>query len=260
MKLNPVLSVFLGLIAIIVGIIVIEIIFGSGITSIISITGAVLFTIIILIILAGGFLATYLTKEKKIRYGASVGIIAALFLISGMARHLVSYDGIALAVLILVFFTVITSLGGFIAKMTNSDYRQSTISKHMKNGFSPELAIIIGIIVTLICSGLLNLVTGVFSSFTTSFGITNYVIGAFSLAIGGLVTTFSLREKKLQYGVYEGVIVIIIILLIQLRQGTLHENYYVLIGTTAFYLLAAAIGSYLGKLVDKRLKREQLKS
>lgn len=131
----------------------------------------------------------------------------------------------------------------------------------------PIIAIITGFFVTVICLGFLELATGTFtriSSSNTPFGVTNVVVGVISFLIGGFVSTFLAREKKIQYGIYLWIIYIIIAILtaLYLKISGIHPhlNYYNAIGTSAVYLLVVTIGSYLGKAADEHLKQKSEKS
>lgn len=254
MRFHPVISIFLGIIAIFV----LAGISGSKFFTSTSVLWDIFFTLIVLIFIAGGFIATYFTKDMRIRYGFYVGIILSVLAVTigVIGRNLIGYKGTALAVSMFLGISLITGIGGFIGKMTDKSNRQSFKTKLFNNGFSPISAIIAGIIIAYVCAGLLDFVTGIKSSFTT-YGVIDFVVGAISIAIGAIVTTFLAKEQKIQYGIYSGIIVIIISIL---THGlNIHESYYIRVGAAAGYLLSAGVGGYLGIIVAKHLKQNTTK-
>lgn len=138
--------------------------------------------------------------------------------------------------------------------------RQLFDSKLFNYGFSPIIAIILGIFITLVIHSLLVLILDINSSSTT-FGVLNVIIGVISIAIGAFVTTFLVKGKKLHYGIYESIIIIIFITLAQLygeiTQNSTYVNNYILLGTIISYFLSGVIGSYLGIVLAINLKAKQ---
>ena len=104
--------------------------------------------------------------------------------------------------------------------------RQLFDSKLFNYGFSPIIAIILGIFITLVIHSLLVLILDINSSSTT-FGVLNVIIGVISIAIGAFVTTFLVKGKKLHYGIYESIIIIIFITLAQLYGEITQNSTYV---------------------------------
>ena len=66
----------------------------------------------------------------------------------------------------------------------------------------------VGFIVAYLIVIFLELITGTYQTHITSFGIFDFIIGATSIAIGTFVTIFLGKEKKIQYGIYLGIIII----------------------------------------------------
>ena len=204
MRYNPVISIVLGAVAIIVLILILVGILGApNIYN--TIMQGVFFITLTLILIVGGFIATYFAKDMKIRYSIYLGLIFALININlVIGRDIGGYNGIFIAIGIFILFSLITGIGGFIAKMTDKNSRQLFKSKHLNRRLSPILAIAVGLVVTYIIAILLELITGTYQTHITSFGIVNFIIGATTVLIGAFVTTFLNKEKKIQYGIYLG--------------------------------------------------------
>ncbi|MEN6294255.1 MAG: hypothetical protein ABFD07_19860 [Methanobacterium sp.] len=190
----------------------------------------------VLLFILGGGIATWFAAGKKIRYSIYYGLILAV-----ITLVLGDYS-------VLIFAPILAGIGGFLGKMADKDSRQTF------NGYHPVLAIIAGIIVMSIYTVFLGSVTGAYD--LSSSGLIEFVIGAITLAVGGFTTTFLSKEKKIQYGIYGGLIVVIISLLAKLYAEMTHtvnmpENYLILIGTIAGYLLAAALGSFAAKKAEE---------
>jgi hypothetical protein len=154
MRFHPVISIFLGAVAIIVLFLILV-----GIQGVPNFNNEVFFDIffitIIFILLVGGFIATYFAMDMKIRYGIYLGLILASLETIGQSS-LVGYKGIAIAILIFVLFSLVTGIGGFIAKMTEKNNRQLFKSKHLSDGFSPIIAVVVGFVVATVCVDLLG--------------------------------------------------------------------------------------------------------
>ena len=67
MRFHPVVSIFFGLVAIFIAVIILEGTLGSFSNS--SPKETIFLIVSNLILIAGGFIATYFAKERKIRYG-----------------------------------------------------------------------------------------------------------------------------------------------------------------------------------------------
>ncbi len=164
------------------------------------------------------------------------------------------YFLIALVGIIFEVFLPAT-IGGFIGKMTEKDNRQSFKIKYLNRNLHPIIAIIAGILVTIVFMSL-------FGSFhlKISMGLTYFLMATIFFAVGGFVTAFLAREKKMLYGIYEGIIAVIYTLLVRYVGIIMGLNttvdYYLIIGAVIGYFLAAAIGSYLGKTAGEYLKQK----
>lgn len=126
--------------------------------------------------------------------------------------------------------------------------------------FHPVISIFLGVIVSFI----LYLIA------LSVFGVIGW-IGAFiiipgsswfgtllltiSYILGGFIATYLAKEKKIQYGVYTGVI----ILTIGIIQTSIN-NFPVVIHISKFivYIISAAIGGYLAVLLAKHLKTKHI--
>jgi hypothetical protein len=84
----------------------------------------------------------------------------------------------------------------------------------------------------------------------------DFLLGAISLIVGSFVSTFISKDKKIQYGIYSGIIFIIYRLLANVfHMNILHGNYYIIIISTIGYLFLTIMGSYLATKT-RRLKSE----
>lgn len=246
MKVHPVISIILGIIAgIILLIISIKLFSGNTLVS-----AATNFAISII----GGFIATYFAKEKKIRYGIYEGIILSIMFISLVSLIHTTYIYFLIALVGIIFEMLLpATIGGFIGKMTEGNNRKSFKMKYLNRNLHPIIAIIAGILVTIVLMSL-------FGSFhlKISMGITYFLMATIFFAAGGFVTAFLAREKKMLYGIYEGIVAVIYTILARYIGIIMGLNttvdYYLIIGAVIGYFLAAAIGSYLGKAAGEYLK------
>ena len=208
MRYNPILSIILGAVVIIVlsFIAAVGLVEPHGNNNIIMDIYVIIATLILIL---GGFIATYLARDMKVRYSIYLGLIlATLVTIGEIGRNLAGYKGIGFVILIFVLFTLFTGIGGFIAKMIEKSNRQLFKEKHLNNGLSPVFSIVVGLVVAYIIAILLELITDTYQTHITSFGIVDFIIGVISIVIGAFVTTFLSKEKKILYGIYLGIIMI----------------------------------------------------
>lgn len=149
-----------------------------------------------------GFIAVYLAKEKKIRYGLYMGIFLISFalILVVIYREFIIYD---LIFLVIVF----TCLGGFLGKMTDLNNRKSFETEYVVRGINPLIAIIIA---GIIAEGIYIAVSSPIIDRNYSFGAFNFLAGAGFFLIGGFITTLLAREEKLRYGIYFGIILAVI--------------------------------------------------
>jgi len=250
MRFNPVVSIILGVIVSFVLYLIVISVFGviGWIGAFQAIQGASWFGTFLLIIsyALGGFIATYFAKEKKIEYALYEGIF--ILLIFGiMTVPNSSLDATKLLVLfsyggILLLLLAVT--GGMFGQMINEKF----------NGFSPILAVIAGSIIGYSCVVLLTLFTG-HAPDSYSLGAINIAVGVISFVIGGFLSAFLAKEKKIQNGIYTGLIILAIILIIGLIQMLTNHwpVYFHIIGFVG-YIISAVIGSYMAILVAKHQK------
>ncbi len=258
MRFHPIVSIFLGVIICsnlrLIGITV------FGVTKWV---GAVLVLpeyswfgtyLIIVSFILGGFIATYFAKERNMKYGLFEGIIIILLLIfltvPVVDLNNYTFTTAYMTVFAYIMIILLASLGGMLGQMTDKTY----------NGFSPILTVIAGFVVAFICCGLLNLILGLQPSSTT-FWLIAFLVGVISVVIGSFVTILLAKEKKIQYGIYTGIVYIIIsILNTYFYHINIPGSYYiqisVIIGLIVGYLFSAVIGSYLGIIATKLLKQD----
>ena len=198
------------------------------------------FFIFLLACLCGGFIATYFSREIKIRYSIYVGLFFAvtIFVEDPKKIELLSF-------LILPFFT---GIGGVLGKITDKNGRQAVKTRSIRN-FHPLITIILGTVVTILSYITLGLITGL-----TSFGPI-FIIATFSFIVGGFAAVYLDQEKKIIYGVCAGIITILIISVIDITKGSASHDYYIWIGKVISFSMAAIVGGYLAKIIDKHLKQ-----
>ena len=129
------------------------------------------------------------------------------------------------------------------------------------NGYTPILAILIGVIITFVCVGFLELIVGTYINDSANFfGFINNIVGAVAFLIGGFTTLFLAKEKNIEYGIYTGIISITVSILCHLYGDilwstsiTIPGTYYIFLGMIAGYILAATAGSYLGTILNKQI-------
>ncbi len=237
MRFHAVISIILGFV---VFFILHEIaVWGFGLLSVL---GNVLYYVSVLI---GGFVATYLAKKMRIRYGIYEGVLIIIFL---NIMH-PFYDFINLGIAVLLF----AGVGGLFGEMAGKN--------QWNNGFSPIIAFISGSAVTFVIWFIVTIIIYLMypadsSKFILQDILTAELIGA--LFIGGFIATFIAKEQKIQYGIYMGIVTVIIttiLALYALNKGYPTYNAFnpiVLVIATAAYILAPTIGSYLGITAVKR--------
>lgn len=246
MRFHPVVSIIFGVIVSFVLYLVALSVFGviGWVGAFQAIQGASWFGTFLLIVsyTLGGFIATYFAKERKILYALYEGIFILLIFcmltvpnssLDAIKLLLFSYGG---TLLILLAVT-----GGVFGQMINEKF----------NGFSPILAVIAGSIMGYSCVVLLTLLTG-HAPDSYSLGLIEIVVGVISFLIGGFLSTFLAKEKKIQNGIYTGLIILTFILIIDIIE-MLVNNRPIFIHQIGFvgYLISAVIGGYLAILLAK---------
>lgn len=250
MRFHPVVSIILGaIISFILYLIAISV-FGviGWIGGFQAIQGASWFGTFLLIIsyTLGGFIATYFAKEKKIQYALYEGIFI-LFIFSILT---VPNSHLDAATLLLSLFSygilllLLAVTGGMFGQMTDEKF----------NGFNSLLAVIAGSITGYSCVVLLTLFTG-HAPDSYSLGAIEIIVGVISFVIGGFLSVFLAKEKKIQIGIYTGLTILAIILIIDLIQMlTNHWLFYIHIIIYVGYVISAAIGGYMAISLAKHLK------
>jgi len=116
--------------------------------------------------------------------------------------------------------------------------------------FNPFLAIIAGSAIGFSCIALLTSITGNNPHPSYILRVFNIIVGVVFMVIGGFISTYLAKQKKIQYGIYTGIIIAII--------GTTTIIYHTPIiygGAIIIYIISTAYGSYLAIIVTKNLKK-----
>lgn len=245
MKFHPVVSIIMGVIVSFVLYLIALSVFGvNGWTDPFqAIQGASWLGTFLLIIsyALGGLISTYFAENKKIQYALYEGIfILLIFSILSVPNS--SLDATTLLSSLFgygILLILLTVMGGLIGQMINEKF----------NEFSPLLAVIAGSITGYSFVVLLTLLTGQAPD-SHSVGVVNIVVGVISFIVGGFLSVFLAKEKKIQNGLYTGLTILAIILVIGLVQMlTNHLPVYIHLITFVGYVISAIIGAYLGKIV-----------
>ena len=248
MKFHPVISIILGLITAFILLLPLN------------------FSLLLAGLVFAGFIATFFTKEMKIRYGICAGMVL-MVLFTILTLPIVNYVNFLFNLILEVLLPV--TIGSLLGKMANKSNRKTFKTKLLNRKFSPITTIIAGIFITITFGILLYLIsclsypTILNNSYIEALTSTTAFIVA-SL-VGGFIATYFAKKDKIQYGFYEAIGLILIIGLLnlyQLNKGYLTSNYltyiynpYFIVGATAGYILAAIIGSYIGKRTNIHLKQ-----
>ena len=187
MRFHPVVSIFLGFF-----------IFSIFLFISVDNLSSIFPYFIILSFIISGFIATYFAKGRKIRYSLYelIPVILACFYLKQEIWGLVAL--------------FIIPLGGLLGRITdkNTSWYYS---------FNPVISIIIGLIYSYFFSGILGAIMGLDNYPVDSTLLYFFIIAVFSNVIGGFITTFMAKEKKIQYAIYFGIILILINLLFRLH-------------------------------------------
>nr|WP_319374801.1 hypothetical protein [uncultured Methanobacterium sp.] len=185
----------------------------------------------------GGFIAVYFAKKKKIQYALYEGIVIMLIVII-LELH-VSADAFT-SFIYGVLIIILAIIGGMIGLMADKNY----------NGFNPFLALFAGSFIGASCIWIAS--TLGFNPDARYIGVINIIVGIISFMIGGFSSTFLDKEKKIQYGIYTGIIILIIIIMQQLLS---HNPIIIQPLGFIIYIVSAVIGSYLAVVVAKHQKQ-----
>ena len=251
MRFHPIVSIISGVILSFVLYLIAISVFGviGWIGAFQAIQGASWFGTFLLIVsyMLGGFMATYFAEEKKIQYALYEGIfILLIFIVLTVSNSPLDATTLLLSLFSYgILLILLAVMGGMFGQMIDEKF----------NGFSPMLAVIAGSIIGYSCVVLLTLFTG-HAPDSYSLGVVNILVGVISFVIGGFLSVFLAKEKKIQNGIYTGLIILAIILIIGLIQ-TLTNHWQVYIHIIGFvgYVISAVVGAYLGIKIVKYEKR-----
>lgn len=224
-RFNPVLSILIGFIA---SLVIFGIYLGFHLNS------GFRFFLFFISFIVGGFLATFLSKERKIRYGILVGMLMILpaATLPKTSVHFIET---------IIMTIILTGLGSFIAKITDKNL--------WKDGFSPILAILFGFVAAVAFN-----IFWIFLVNQLNFMISE-LIGISSFLIGAFLTTFLVKEKKIQFSFYEGFILLITFIIFWAYVDVITvKNYFNYINLSIIYIFCTFVGGYLGIMVAKRFK------
>lgn len=232
MRFHPAISIFLGFL-------VFLLIFPIDIYLVMNKLAPILIVLILLILsfIFSGFIATYFARERNIKY--SLYELIFVFIVLLFLNQL--FSGL-LAILFI-------PLGGVLGKKIDGNKNLWDYS------YNSVVLTIIGVISTfIIYIGAVIVSLSIFHpTISTNFDMTLLATAGLIVIsiIGGFISTFIAEEKKIKYGIYVGIVLIIITFLINFFEFVKgHPNPYFLnpLITLSFvpvYLLAPTIGSYL---------------
>jgi hypothetical protein len=255
---HPVISIILGVIVSFVLYLIVLSVFGvmgwvGGFQAIQGASWVGTFLLIISYII-GGFIATYFAKKKKIQYALYEGTVI-LLIFSTLTVPSLSLDTTNLQLLLIFSYGVLLLLlavtGGMFGQM---------IKNEKFDGFSPVLSVMAGSIIGYSFIVLLTLLTG-HDPDSYSLGVFEIAVGVASFLIGGLISIFLAKEKKIQIGIYTGFGILTIMILIGLVQMLIyHWLFFIHLIGFAVYVISAVIGAYIGIKIVKYQKRNTVLS
>lgn len=194
----------------------------------------------------GGFVATYFAKEADLKHGIYVGILLVIYYILVNIFSASVLYSVLINTIILIL--ILTFLGGYFGKRGADGSLRS---------FHPLAALIIGFIFTFVVLifviAILDFLLPTVPDSTFNLIMTVALMGM--LIIGGFVTTYISRDKKLRFGIYLGVLAALTTLIwnfLILGQLSPPDSPLNIILTTAGYLLTPTIGSYIGIKIEKQ--------
>lgn len=182
----------------------------------------------------GGFIAVYFAKEKKIQYALYEGIIVLLIL--EFLTNFVASSYVSVYLVYSVLIILLTIIGGMIGLMMDKNY----------NGFNPFLALFAGSFIGALCIWITS--THGYNPDSVPIGLIDIIVGIIFFMIGGFLSTILAKERKIQYGIYTGVLILLIIAIVQ---QLLSQPFVIHILGFVIYIVSAVIGSYLAVVVAK---------
>ena len=183
----------------------------------------------------GGFIAVFFAWENTIQYALYEGIfitcimVLLMFIYSSYLSIIFNYG---------IFIFSLAMIGGLIALLMRRNY----------NGLKSYYALFLGSIIGYSCMLILSLID--FNLGHNYLSVIFFVIGIVSFGIGGSLAVFLAKEKKLQYGIYTGIIITILGLL-GLQPSLIYKLPIIRILAIAIYIISSVIGSYLTILIIK---------
>jgi hypothetical protein len=238
MKLNPVRSIFLGFVMFIM----VFLIF-----LLLGIEKAII--LLFLSFFLGGFITMYFVREKKFQYLFYEEILIFIFSII-MYPYIMPGLSILGSIYLFLFILIFTGFGGLIG----NKIAEKIVEKKIWS-FHPIISIILGFILSFIIYVFIYdlILLGVSDSVLEQITI---VIEVGSLVIGGFTATYFAKEKKIRYGIYVGIIWVVLIglipsLIFGFSTSLLNP---ITVLTYLIFIVAATTGSYLTILVAKHSK------
>ncbi|MEN6552337.1 MAG: hypothetical protein ABFC34_05550 [Methanobacterium sp.] len=236
MRIHPAISIFLGLI---VFVIVFQL--SQDLDRIV-----LMFSSFFL----AGFIAIYYSKDNKLKYLLPEGLLLLLILTVWSGFNFFNF------VYSILFILTLTLTGGILGKLAVEKDGMRSWSFH------PLISMILGFIATILIF--------VFLYNLNPFGVSDFILQQIqrlelivSLLIGGFIVNYFVQEKKIEYGIYLGLITIIFDLLILYGfhgKGFLETGFNPISILLAIivYILTPTIGSYLSIKKTKKPKKESV--
>lgn len=232
MRLKPVRSIFLGLLVFFVVFLISESLHR--------------FILLFLSFFLGGFIVMYFAREKKLQYLFYEGILILIFSII-MYPTIMPRLSVLGFIYLFLFILIFTGIGGFIGKK---------LAEKNIWSFNPVISVILGLIVSYIILFFIGNLTLLVAS-DSVFQQIGIVESTASLVVGGFIATFFAKEKKIQYGIYVGIIWMVLIGFVPSLIFGLPTSLLNLVITVLMYIgfiIAPTAGSYLAIIVAEHQK------
>jgi len=194
----------------------------------------------------GGFITMYFAREKKLQYLFYEGILILIFSII-MYPTIMPRLSVLGFIYLFLFILIFTGIGGFIGKK---------LAEKNIWSFNPVISVILGLIVSYIILFFIGNLTLLVAS-DSVFQQIGIVESTASLVVGGFIATFFAKEKKIQYGIYVGIIWMVLIGFVPSLIFGLPTSILNLVITVLMYIgfiIAPTAGSYLAIIVAEHQK------
>ncbi|HOI72346.1 MAG TPA: hypothetical protein PLC38_08710 [Methanobacterium sp.] len=194
----------------------------------------------------GGFITMYFAREKKLQYLFYEGILILIFSII-MYPTIMPRLSVLGFIYLFLFILIFTGIGGFIGKK---------LAEKNIWSFNPVISVILGLIVSYIILFFIGNLTLLVAS-DSVFQQIGIVESTASLVVGGFIATFFAKEKKIQYGIYVGIIWMVLIGFVPSLIFGLPTSLLNLVITVLMYIgfiIAPTAGSYLAIIVAEHQK------